>query len=102
MGRAKGPSVDWALLDLEQLEEHLKALKEINKTPTAAFMAALRRKRREAKREGIIMNDVHAEAEKDWRDEELAAINAAIVASIHTSESGELVFACPFCGNILP
>ncbi len=51
MGRAKGPSVDWGLLSLESLEQHLKALKEIDKTPTAAFMPVLRRKRREAREE---------------------------------------------------
>jgi hypothetical protein len=49
MARAAAPKVDWHLLSLEQLERHLADLKDIGKTPTAAFMAALRKSRRDAK-----------------------------------------------------
>ncbi|MGH3401035.1 MAG: hypothetical protein ACRDRJ_00705 [Streptosporangiaceae bacterium] len=39
------PSVDWHLLSLEQLEQHARDLKELGKSPTAAFTRALREAR---------------------------------------------------------
>lgn len=48
MTRAAAPKVDWHLLSLEQLERHLADLKDIGKTPTAAFTRALRKARQDA------------------------------------------------------
>jgi hypothetical protein len=35
----------WALLTLDQLDQHMKDLKEVGKMPTASFMRALRKAR---------------------------------------------------------
>jgi hypothetical protein len=40
MSRRAAPSVDWHLLSLEQLEQHARDLKELGKSPTAAFTRA--------------------------------------------------------------
>jgi len=48
MARAKAPQIDWRGMTLAQLERHLADLEAVGKAPTAAFMTALRERRRQA------------------------------------------------------